>query len=112
RVEFLAYMAGHILHLLHLDGIAFGLGRGLLAFGRMDRERRELGLLLARERRAYGVVLHEAVDEEIRIAADRGSEVRVEREREAEVSAVLRRVHCLCHGAQRRGLDEVLLGLS
>ena len=52
------------------------------------------------------------MDKEIGVATDRGSEVRVELERKAEVPDVLRSVYCLRHGAQRRNLDEVFLGLS
>src|SRR5689334_6269925 len=60
----------------------------------------------------FGEVLYHAMHEKIRIAANRRREVRVVLKRESEVTNVFGGIHCLGHGAERRGFNEVLFRFS
>ena len=102
---FIAYLVLHELDHLVLDAVAFGVRRYLLALGSMLALGFVIVLVLT-----LGIVEVEGqqpVYHCVRIAADRGSEMRVELEREAVVADVVGGVDRLGHRAQGDHLEGV-----
>ncbi len=97
RVKFFANSAGEKLHLFHFNRVALGIRGGDLAFGGVKRECVERLHFLRGDWVAASMRLDKPVDEKVRIAANRRSEVRIKVERKTEVADVARRVDGLAH---------------
>jgi len=104
-------LLGEEFNLFHLDRIAFDLSSSDFAFRGVDSELIEGVHLLLCDRVTTSVRLHEPVDDEVRIAADRRGEVRVEVEGEPEVADIACGVDRLAHRAERRHLYEIFFRL-
>ena len=109
RVELLAELVAHVLALQPRQGIARRfVGPSLLERALLpERSHRALGPREGLGRPAAKNVADTAMDHEVRVAADRRSEVRVLRQGETEVTDVLRLIDRLRHGAHDDRLDQM-----
>ena len=104
-VKYHADLVLHELDDLVLDALAFGLGGDDFTLGGVAALLGVVVLVLGI--RPFEVHGEQAVDHHVGIAADRGSEVRVELECETVMADVVGAVAGLCHGAEGQQLEGV-----
>ena len=114
-LEFVADLVGHEPHLLPLQQLTLGIVGPPLHVRRVPRHFRQLLDRTPRAPRPPASLTRRAqraMDDQIRIAADRRREVRVALRREAEMTEVLGRVARLLHRPQHEERDGLLLRLA
>ena len=107
RLVDVAYLVGHEFHHLVFDGVALGVGSGLLHIARVLAQ--FLVMLLVGAAPALLVTGEQAVNHRVGVAADGTGEVGVVVEGQSVVPDVVHAVARLHHRPQRHRLDEVLL---